>query len=160
MSETGITRRSAALRLVPPADFCADESRLQLELPARPESVRVLRGMAAAVAVAVGAPPALLDDLRLAVTEAAANVVIHAYRHLAQPGSIELEMWCARDELRVAVRDRGLGPDPRLDSCGLGLGVGLMGSVSDGCRIARRAGGGTEVELRFCGAGERRAAGA
>ncbi len=122
---------------------------LRFELVAEPESVPAVRRVACGVANAVGMPEERLEDLKLAVTEAAANVAVHAYRDDPRPGMVELTVSSNGGWLVVLVCDRGSGPQPRLDSSGLGLGIGLMSALADGCRIGHRRGGGTEVELRF-----------
>jgi anti-sigma regulatory factor (Ser/Thr protein kinase) len=125
------------------------EGELRLLLPAESRSVGVLRAAVSALASAVGIEAERLEDLKLTVTEAAANVCVHAYRGQAVPGPLELEARADGSRLVVWVRDRGRGPQPRLDSRGLGLGLGLMSGLAESCRIAHRPGGGTEVELRF-----------
>ena len=52
---------------------------VKLTLPARPENVSVIRHVLGAFAEALRLPDDLVEDLRLAVTEACTNVVRHAY---------------------------------------------------------------------------------
>ena len=52
---------------------------VKLILPARPENVSVIRHVLGAFAEAMRLPDDLVEDLRLAVTEACTNVVRHAY---------------------------------------------------------------------------------
>src|ERR1700745_3993604 len=52
---------------------------VKLTLPARPENVAVVRHVLGAFAQALGLSVELIEDLRLAVTEACTNVVRHAY---------------------------------------------------------------------------------
>ena len=53
--------------------------RVTLSLPARPENMSVIRHVLGAFAEALRLPDDLVEDLRLAVTEACTNVVRHAY---------------------------------------------------------------------------------
>jgi anti-sigma regulatory factor (Ser/Thr protein kinase) len=70
------------------------------------------------------------DAIRLAVTEACANVVLHAYP--ADTGTLELDLQMAGERtVVVTVRDQGRGLHPRLDSAGLGLGLPLMAALAD-----------------------------
>jgi anti-sigma regulatory factor (Ser/Thr protein kinase) len=92
---------------------------------------------------------AVLSDLALAVTEAATNVVLHAYRDRDEPGSVLIEARRLFDHVSVSVRDEGTGLTPRLDSPGLGLGLGLIAQVADSADVRAPESGGTEVVMRF-----------
>ncbi len=117
--------------------------------PARAESVAKARAAVSAFASRSGAPPATIEAVRLAVSEAATNVVVHAYRDLATPGVIDVAAAQAGGELWVIVADNGSGLHPRVDSPGLGLGLGLIAQVSDGLDLVHRAAGGLELRMRF-----------
>src|SRR5918992_627110 len=65
--------------MAPDQPVPAPDSDIRLTLPARPENVAVVRHVLGALAEALALPPALVDDVRLAVTEACTNVVRHAY---------------------------------------------------------------------------------
>src|SRR5919199_5329183 len=64
-------------------------SDVRLTLPSRPENVAVIRHMLGAFAETLRLPPDLVEDMRLAVTEACTNVVRHAYRE-DELGSIDV----------------------------------------------------------------------
>src|SRR3954447_22617627 len=55
------------------------EPALQMTLPARAENISVIRRVLVALGETLRLDSKLLDDLRLAVTEACTNVVRHAY---------------------------------------------------------------------------------
>lgn len=128
---------------------------LQRSYPAVPDSVPAARSALTAFAADVGASPELLDDVRLAVSEALTNAVVHAYRGTSEPGSIGVIAARAVDELWILISDSGCGLHPREDSPGLGLGMALMMQVSAGIDVIDRSDGGTEVTLRFALARER-----
>jgi serine/threonine-protein kinase RsbW len=92
--------------------------------------------------------PAQLGDIALAVTEATTNAVLHAYRDRAA-GSVMVEVQRLDDLLCLLVRDDGGGLAPRVDSPGLGLGLGLIAQVSDGADVRSPDTGGTEIVMRF-----------
>lgn len=99
---------------------------LTLELPAEPESVAEARHAASELARLVGADEA---DVKIAVSEAVGNAVIHAYRgtkrgHIRVKGAVE------RGKLRFSISDRGVGMSPNLASPGLHLGLPLIGKVA------------------------------
>jgi serine/threonine-protein kinase RsbW/stage II sporulation protein AB (anti-sigma F factor) len=92
---------------------------------------------------------AVLSDIALAVTEAATNAVLHAYRDREQPGRVSVRVERSADHLCVCVRDEGSGLVPRVDSPGLGLGLGLIAQVADSADVRAPETGGTEVVMRF-----------
>jgi serine/threonine-protein kinase RsbW len=92
--------------------------------------------------------PGKLGDIALAVTEATTNAVLHAYRD-ADAGSVMVEIERCDEFLCLYVRDEGSGLAPRVDSPGLGLGLGLIAQVSDGADVRSPALGGTEIAMRF-----------
>jgi serine/threonine-protein kinase RsbW len=120
---------------------------LSANYAARPESVAAARAAVVEFAASSGASPAKLEAAALAVSEAATNVVVHAYRDAAEPGAIEVAAAKAGGELLVIVADDGSGLRPRRDSEGLGLG--LIARVSDGVDVVHRAAGGLELRMRF-----------
>jgi anti-sigma regulatory factor (Ser/Thr protein kinase) len=128
---------------------------LQRSYPAVPESVPPARSELTAFAADVGAAPELVDDVRLAVSEALTNAVVHAYRGSSEPGMIDVVAARAVDELWILISDSGCGLRPRQDSPGLGLGMALMMQVSAGIDVVDRSDGGTELTLRFVVAPER-----
>jgi serine/threonine-protein kinase RsbW len=92
---------------------------------------------------------AILSDIALAVTEAATNAVLHAYRDTDEPGSVIVEAELDGEHVCLYVRDEGSGLAPRVDSPGLGLGLGLIAQVADSADVRAPETGGTEVVMRF-----------
>ena len=117
--------------------------------PARAEFVGSARSAVSEFAVAMGADPAKVHSIELAVGEACSNVVVHAYRDSASPGEMMVSASMVDGDLRVEVVDDGAGMIPRLDSPGIGMGVPLMLRLSDSLETRTSARGGTEICLRF-----------
>lgn len=117
--------------------------------PAVARSVRAARTALVAFARRVGAADAVVEAVELAASEAVTNVVQHAYRGEQGVGEIDVTAAVAAGELWVLVCDSGSGLQPRRDSPGLGLGLGLIAQVSDGVDILHRSGGGLELRMRF-----------
>ena len=126
---------------------------LSLTYSAQPESVPQVRGAVRAFAAELGAKAEQVDGIRLAVSEAVTNAVLHAYRD--ESGSVYVTAALVSNELWILIADDGCGLEPRTDRPGLGLGLGLISQVSDGLTLVRRANGGTEVRMRFDLADER-----
>jgi serine/threonine-protein kinase RsbW len=123
--------------------------RVRLVLPARPENVAVVRQALSGMTDALDVDPALGADMKIAVTEACANAVIHAYDD--GDGPLEVDMRADGSLLTVSVRDRGSGfrPLPADDEHGpLGFGLALIASLSDAFAIQGGAAG-TEVLMSF-----------
>jgi len=116
---------------------------------ALPDTVGQLRRLLTEHAVRIGAGDDVRDRLRLAVTEAVTNVVMHAYRHAPEPGDVIVVVEQEDAQLFVSVCDEGLGMVPRIDSPGLGLGLGLMAQMADSFDVLKRPEGGVEVRLQF-----------
>jgi serine/threonine-protein kinase RsbW len=121
---------------------------LELTLPARPENVAVVRHVLGCLADALDVAPEVLHDVRLAVSEACANVIVHAYRD--SEGLLELTASTLPDRtLEIVVRDHGLGMGPRADSPGLGVGLPLIAALSTALEIGTADDGATEVRMTF-----------
>jgi anti-sigma regulatory factor (Ser/Thr protein kinase) len=95
-------------------------------------------------------PVALLTDLRLAISEAVSNAVIHAYRDRERPGTVTVSVEVRPAEaVEVVVGDEGLGMSPRSDSPGLGLGLSLIATLAD--QVEHRSPpDGSGMELWMC----------
>lgn len=128
------------------------EAALDASYPAQPSQVPAIRRAVAEIARQRGATQHTIVQITLAVSEAATNAVLHAYREGAadREGDVRVVVR-AKDasSLDIRVRDRGVGPLPRADSPGLGLGLGLMAHDADCFEIRSVPEGGTEVVLRF-----------
>ena len=116
-----------------------------------------MRREIAAFASRCGMDPEGVEAVRLAVSEAATNAVVHAYRE-AQ-GSLAVRATVRDGELLVVVCDTGVGLVPRPDSPGLGLGMPLIASVTSRFQVVSDDAG-TEVHMAFPLGGDDRGAGA
>jgi serine/threonine-protein kinase RsbW len=79
------------------------EPDLELTLPARPENVAVARHAIGGFADVVEMPDQTLADVKLAVTEACTNVVVHAYPNADGPMGLRASV--EEGILRVVVID-------------------------------------------------------
>ena len=121
-----------------------------LTMPARPEGVGVVRQALAGMADALDFEAAVLADMKMAVTEACTNVVVHAYE--ADSGILEVEMRATEEGLTIVVRDHGTGLQPRparSEPPALGLGLPLIAALSDAFELRGSADTGTEVRMTF-----------
>jgi serine/threonine-protein kinase RsbW len=120
---------------------------IRLTLPARPQNVAVVRHVLGALAEALNLDRVVVDDMRLAVTEACTNVVRHAY--LDGDGTIDVIVRPRGDVLEVVVTDdgRGLGPSP--DTAGPGLGLTLIEALTHSFEIQRSERSGSRLVMGF-----------
>jgi anti-sigma regulatory factor (Ser/Thr protein kinase) len=121
---------------------------LNQSYPAVAETVPVARRALTDVAAAAGATGERLEEIRLAVSEALTNAVVHAYRG-DEPGYFHVTAAVAAGDLWVLSSDDGRGLHAFNDSRGLGIGLSLISGLSDDFAIVTRASGGTEVQMRF-----------
>jgi len=130
------------------------ETSVTLVLPAQPEYLLVARLALTGVARLSESDEEAVADLRLAVTEAAANVCRHAYADGAGDVTITLVL-SADDRLEVVVEDDGVGFDRegvaewRPDELGEdGMGLAIIRAVTDDVEIGPRPSG-SGTRLRF-----------
>jgi serine/threonine-protein kinase RsbW len=128
------------------------EAEIQLRLPARPENVALVRQAVSGIGEALDVSPAVLADMKTAVTEACNNVVLHAYPE--SMGTMEVEADPEEQHVAITVRDWGDGIKPHAGDPGEepspGLGLPLIAALSD--RFEIRGGGsnrGIEVRMIF-----------
>jgi serine/threonine-protein kinase RsbW len=100
-----------------------------------------------AFAAAHNASAAVRDDIAIAVSEACANVVMHAYARDPHPGSLTVEGYHSKGHLIVI--DEGSGLEARSDSPGIGLGLSLMQRLTQRLEITDHSPAGTRVLMRF-----------
>jgi anti-sigma regulatory factor (Ser/Thr protein kinase) len=117
--------------------------------PAVPESVPAVRATVGRFATKAGAPPSTIDAVKLAISEAATNVVVHAYRHAGEPGLIHVEATLKGRELCVSVADTGPGLRPRVGSPGLGLGLAIIKQLAEEVELLQGGNGGLRILMRF-----------
>ena len=121
---------------------------LEISLPARAENVAVIRHVLGGIGDALALHPETVADLKLAVSEACANAVIHAYAE-DEVGLLDIELSASGEKIEIVVRDHGRGMTPRADSPGLGVGLPLMASLAQSLELTNRTDGGTEIRMSF-----------
>jgi serine/threonine-protein kinase RsbW len=126
------------------------QDRLALRLPVRAESVGIGRRAAAQFAEETGFAPATLWRVRLSVSEALSNVVLHAYPDGISDGA-HLVLAAEADEAAVhfTISDDGSGLRARSDSPGMGLGLALIANSCDELSLDTGDDGGTIVRMAF-----------
>jgi anti-sigma regulatory factor (Ser/Thr protein kinase) len=120
---------------------------LRITLPAHRDSLGLLRHVVRGFRDAYGVATATMDDIVLAVSEAATNCVVHAYGPRA--GTITVVARSSGDHLlHILVRDHGCGIAPPADTPKLGHGLALIEHVAESLEIVGTAAG-TDVLMTF-----------
>lgn len=129
-----------------------ERKKISLVLPANTRSLEVIRGT---VRKFIFNTPYQLrtSDILLAVSEASANVVRHAYDDRHEKPQIVVECLLKSNCLVLTISDNGKGlilsnKAPVFSENG-GFGLFLMQRLADGFKCQSAPGSGTVIELRF-----------
>jgi anti-anti-sigma factor len=122
---------------------------LEGRIPAEPRQLAGVRRAVEAWAHQAGLGHDTLEDLQLALGEALANGVEHAYTGQA-PGECAFRVsWRPEAGVDVLVTDFGTWRPPPADPGFRGRGLTLMGILGDDLRVERSPGGGTTVHIHL-----------
>jgi serine/threonine-protein kinase RsbW len=129
---------------------------LALDLPAQPFGIPRARAAVTEVCKALGVAAEVEDNVRLAVTEACTNCVLHAYDGNSDYLTYRVEARLEHGEIVVVVEDWGAGMHgdgdtdaARRDDGAAGRGLRVMEGVTTGLEITSAVDQGTRVEMRF-----------
>lgn len=124
---------------------------------ALPENVSVIRYAVAAVAAQLDFTLPEIEEIKVAISEAVTNVVVHAYPPDTATGEVTVKTEISENGLRVTVSDHGVGiqdleqalqngysSDPER----LGMGFYFMEELMDEVEVQSRPGAGTSVLLK------------
>jgi anti-sigma regulatory factor (Ser/Thr protein kinase) len=117
---------------------------MQLDLSCEASSVGTARNAVARLARDLGVS---VDDVKIAVSEAVANAVVHAYRD-RDHGEIRVNARNERGRLLVTVADDGMGMTPNPGNPGLRLGIPLITKLCEDVRFTS-SDDGTVVSMSF-----------
>ncbi|MFS8542320.1 MAG: anti-sigma F factor [Limnochordales bacterium] len=131
------------------------ENEIRLAFPARSDNVAFARTAVAVFASRLDFTLDELDEIKVAVSEAVSNCVLHAYPE--GPGWVHITMRVDDGALHVTVSDDGVGmADPercrqagvttRPDDC-MGLGFTFMAEYMDSLTVQSAPGEGTRVTM-------------
>lgn len=124
-------------------------TRFERRAPAVPMQVTRLRAELYAWTEELGLDLGRRDAVRLAVSEALTNAVVHAFAG-REPGTLHVVAERGEGVLIVRVGDDGIGMGPRHDSPGMGMGVPIIGKLCHAVDLTPGPGGtGTVVRMVF-----------
>jgi anti-sigma regulatory factor (Ser/Thr protein kinase)/putative methionine-R-sulfoxide reductase with GAF domain len=116
---------------------------LHLRLPAQPKTLAHVRRVLRRWLISRGADEADVAEVTIAVSEACANAIEHAYS--PAPAAFELDATGNNGEVTVAIRDKGRWRPPRGSNRGRGLSI--MVAAMDDVQIDRTDTG-TQIVMR------------
>ena len=119
---------------------------LHMRLAAVPESVPEARAQVRGWCEQTGSCERTRDELLLAVSEAVANVVVHAYPGGRQ-GTCSLEIGRDAGDVVISISDAGVGLSGAPASSGCGLGLAIIERMFPGSTFVA-AEPGTHVTIR------------
>jgi anti-sigma regulatory factor (Ser/Thr protein kinase) len=121
---------------------------VQLTLAADPSELGQVRQLVRAIGATLQVAPGRADDMVLAVDEACANVVAHAYRPDHPERVMHVRAHTQADEIVFVVSDNG-SPIIEGKSPGAGLGLRLIQDIADELDIEGPGEDGTRVTIHF-----------
>ena len=116
---------------------------LHLRLPAEPATLAQVRRILRRWLVEHGAGETDVAEVTIAVSEACANAIEHAYS--PAPATFELDAWGHNGGITIAVRDKGQWRESR--GKGRGRGLSIIAAAMDDVQVDRLETG-TEVVMR------------
>jgi serine/threonine-protein kinase RsbW len=117
-----------------------DPDTVELRLPPHPENLALARLALTGVAGVAGLSEATLADLKLAVTEACTNAILHG-RSGDGTGGLVVRYRLATGRIEIEVEDDGAGFDPddpgarETEPSGQGMGLLIIRSTTDELEI-------------------------
>ncbi len=131
------------------------KNKMQLRFLSRSENVSLARLLAAGMAAENELTVAELDEIKVAVSEAVSNAIIHGYEG-APDCYVEMALALTDTQLVIEIRDQGVGiadieeamrPNFSGKSDRMGLGFAFMHSFMDEVEVQSAPGQGTIVTL-------------
>jgi len=132
-----------------------DRNRVVVELASIPQNVGVARLLAAMLAAQADFTVAEVDEVKLAVSEAVTNAIVHGYQSDVD-FKVRMELLIEGSGLEVIISDQGRGienvdlamqPAVSSDPERMGLGFSFMESHMDSLRVESEPGRGTRVTM-------------
>lgn len=122
--------------------------RYRAEFPNSVGALRAIRDQVASVARECNFAETTVQEIRLAVSEAATNSIVHG--RAPTDALLVVRVETLDQELCVVVADQGRGMLPRDDSPGLGLGLPIMSTLAQRVEVVSPGvDGKTEVHMYF-----------
>jgi len=125
---------------------------IKLSVPGKPDYVGTVRIAAAHIASKAGFDIEAIEDIKVAISEACTNIVLHS--HETEDFAYDIEIELDVSGLAVTVKDNGVGfgmedyiePVPG-ETNGSGLGIFIIRALMDEVEINTEPGHGTSIRM-------------
>lgn len=130
------------------------KNQLIMEFSSNSENVGVARVAAASFAAQADFTLDAIEEIKVAVSEAVTNAIVHGYRQRA--GLVKMILTLYEDRLELVIADNGVGiadveqvrqPSYSTDPERMGLGFAFMESFTDKLEVTSAVGKGTVVKM-------------
>lgn len=130
-------------------------SNVELRVPCKPEYVRTVRALVGEMADSVHLSPDAVEEVKVAVSEAVANIVRHAYSGTPDIGPVVIKCETGSGKLTLEIIDKGVGfdvpapggtPIPDVSREG-GLGIILIRNLMDSVDYWSKPNFGTRIKM-------------
>lgn len=130
-------------------------NQMRLEAEARAENVGLFRIAVATFAASLGFGLADVEEIKVMVSEAVSNAIVHGYG--GEGGAVSVAAQAVEGGMEIVIRDDGVGiadiekarePSFSTDPERMGLGFAFMESFSDSLEVESAPGRGTTVRLK------------
>ena len=115
----------------------------------RSDSAARARSALADFATRQGVVPDTVDAVKLAVSEAVTNAIVHAYGGGGHSGKVRVAAGVRDGHIWISVEDDGCGHVTPSTRPGLGYGLRVIQQVVEHANITERPDGGTTVLMQF-----------
>jgi len=127
---------------------------LKFLVPGKPEYVGTVRIAVSHVAANVGFDIDAIDDIKVAVSEACTNIILHSHTDHSE-FSYEVDIEREEKAITITVVDRGIGfetgkyvaPAPG-EARGSGMGIFILRALMDEVDIQSEVGVGTNIRMK------------
>lgn len=133
------------------------ENYVFLEFQSRPENISFARSCVAAFAAQIDCTLDDIEEIKLVVSEAVSNSLIHGYENQTDKKVSIAVFIIGNNTIEIIIKDEGKGignikealePAFSTDPSRLGLGFAFMKSFMDDMEVTSKLGEGTSVRLR------------
>jgi serine/threonine-protein kinase RsbW len=134
-----------------------NEDNVELRVPCKPEYVRIVRTVVGEMADSIPLSPEAVEEVKVAVSEAVANIVRHAYGGCPATESVIVRCSAAGGNLSLEIIDKGIGF--KVPAVGLvpsldvtrekegGLGIVLIRTLMDSVDYMSKPNFGTRIKM-------------
>lgn len=125
-------------------------------VPGKPEYIGAIRLAVSSLANNIGFDIEAIEDIKVAVSEACTNIVIHGHDEDKKIENLEYEVTCEifNDKLSISVEDEGAGydvenysePDLNAENTN-GFGIFIIRALMDEVEVTSEIGVGTHIKM-------------